>query len=62
MANSLFETKDLVVSSAMIAKCHDVSVLEYFIDYKNGKAISVTDNLDEAKGFAVTYQNLLDKS
>ena len=59
MANSLFETKDLVVSSASIAKCHDVSVVEFFIDMKNGKGVAVAKTLDEAKDFAVAYQKLL---
>lgn len=59
MANSLFETKDLVVSSASIAKCHEVSVVEFFIDMKDGKGIAVTDTLQEAKDFAVAYQKLL---
>lgn len=59
MANSLFETKDLVVSSASIAKCHDVSVVEFFIDMKNGKGVAVAKTLNEAKDFAVAYQKLL---
>ena len=56
---SLFETKDLVVTSAMIQKCHDVAVKEYFIDHKNGKGITVAKTLDEAIEFAKVYQGMI---
>lgn len=56
---SLFETKDLTVTSAMIQKCHEVSVEEFFIDMKNGKGITCAKSLDEAIEFAKTYQKLL---
>ena len=56
---SLFETKNLVVTSAMIAKCHEVSVKEYFIDNKDGKGITSAKTLDEAIEFAKVYQNMI---
>lgn len=55
----LFTTKDLTVTSAMIAKCHDVSVEEFFIDMNNGKGITSAKTLDEAIEFAKAYQKLL---
>lgn len=56
---SLFETKDLVVTSALIAKCYDVSVTGFFIDTKQGKGITSAKNLQSAIDFAVSYQKLL---
>lgn len=56
---SLFTTKDLTVTSAMIQKCREVSVKEFFIDMKDGKGITSAKTLDEAIEFAKAYQKLL---
>tara|TARA_R110000772_G_scaffold106420_5_gene208377 strand:- start:828 stop:1004 length:177 start_codon:yes stop_codon:yes gene_type:complete len=56
---SLFTTKDLKVTSAMIATCHEVSVNKFFIDMNNGKGITSAATLDEAIEFAKAYQKLL---
>lgn len=56
---SLFTTKDLTVTSAMIQTCHEVSVKKYFIDMKDGKGITSAKTLDEAIEFAKAYQKLL---
>jgi hypothetical protein len=56
---SLFETKNLVVTSAMIAKCHEVSVKTFFIDTKEGKGITTAKDLDSAISFSNSYQKLL---
>lgn len=55
----LFTTKDLTVTSAMIAVDHENSEKRFFIDNKDGKGISVSLSLDEAIGFAKAYQKLL---
>ena len=56
---TLFTTKDLIVTSAVIAKCHDVSVEEFFIDMNSGKGVTVAKTLKEAIEFAKAYQKLL---
>ena len=56
---SLFETKNLVVTSSMIAKCHEVSVETFFVDTKEGKGITTAKDLDSAVAFANSYQKLL---
>ena len=56
---SLFETKDLVVTTAVIAICHEVSETQFFIDMKSGKGITTAKNLDLAIDFAKSYQKLL---
>lgn len=60
MSNALFVTKDLIVTSALIEKCRDVAVVEYFVDMKSGKGLITTESLAEAKKFAIAYQALLD--
>ena len=56
---TLFATKDLTVTSAMIATCHEVSVKKFFVDMNNGKGITSANTLDEAIEFAKAYQQLL---
>ena len=59
MSNSIFETKDLVVTSASIAQCHEHSVTEFFIDYKSGKGLSVCASEKLAIEFAIAFQKML---
>jgi hypothetical protein len=56
---SLFNTKDLTVSKAIIAVTHTESKVEFFIDMNNGKGITSAKTLDEAIEFAKAYQKLL---
>jgi hypothetical protein len=56
---SLFTTKDLTVTSAMIATCHEVSVKKFFIDMSSGKGVTSAKTLGEAIEFAKAYQKLL---
>jgi len=56
---SLFETKDLVVTSAMIQTCYECSEKRFFIDNKDGKGITVANTLDEAIEFAKVYQGMI---
>jgi hypothetical protein len=56
---SLFNTKDLTVSKAIIAVTHTESKVEFFIDINNGKGITSAKTLDEAIEFAKAYQKLL---
>ncbi len=57
---SLFETRDLVVSSAPIDQCFNTSKIVYFIDLKNGKGVASGDNFDKACTYAISYQSQLD--
>jgi hypothetical protein len=56
---SLFTTKDLTVTSAIIAICHEVSVEKFFIDMNSGKGVTSAKTLGEAIEFAKAYQKLL---
>ncbi len=56
---SLFTTKDLTVTSSMIATCREASVKRFFIDTNEGKGITSANTLDEAIEFAKAYQKLL---
>ena len=57
--NTLYFTKDLVITSALIAKCREVSEKMFFIDMKNGKGITTAKTFDLAIDFAKSYQKLL---
>ena len=59
MTNSIFETKDLIVTSASIAQCQEHRITKFFIDYKNGKSLSVCKNADLAIEFAVAFQKMI---
>lgn len=57
--STLFQTKDLTVTSTLIAKCREVSEKVFFIDMNNGKGITTAKTLDLAIDFAKAYQKLL---